>query len=514
MPLTRSRSSTWPNRPNSLRDVHGFERRGPRLIRHGPPTSRGGIELALIFGAVVLRLTPETSALSFLVLAGYAFFGRRQAVHALALAWLFSVLNPVLAAEVSAGSTVRYIVVFASALSIAVRARNGGESTAMRQPVLATFLLCSFLLVHSLLFSVQPAISILKSISWSIVALTAMAAWCALQARERARLERQMFGGLVFVCIASLVVLPTSMGYLRNGTGFQGVLSHPQAFGATMAILSAWAVCSSLSRAAPSWPLISVGGVSVGLVIMSEARTAGLALAFGVLLAVLFGALPGKVNYPSLAGLRHRRVHALALVLLGLVIIRGPDLAGYLSGFLEKRSDTSNLLDVYDASRGSLVRDMWSNIRREPVSGIGFGVASDLSQTGVVRDSLLGLPLTASVEKGVAPVAVLEEIGIPGFACVFLWAVAVLRRSKLAGGVPAMGVALTIFLVNLGESSLFSAGGLGTLMLLFLGWAATGEVATPAVASRSVDARRRSKIAAGPASELSQQAQQTHGAVP
>ena len=50
--------------------------------------------LAVPFLAVVLRAaSPPTSALSYLVIAGYAFAGRRQAIISLFLLWLFNMIS-------------------------------------------------------------------------------------------------------------------------------------------------------------------------------------------------------------------------------------------------------------------------------------------------------------------------------------------------------------------------------------------------------------------------------------
>ena len=68
------------------------------------------------------------------------------------------------------------------------------------------------------------------------------------------------------------------------------------------------------------------------------------------------------------------------------------------------------------------------------------------------------------------PLAVLEEVGIPGLLFVLLWIWIVFRRSAL-GGMAPLAVVMTVLLINLGESVLFSPGGMGLLQLILLGWA-------------------------------------------
>jgi len=118
---------------------------------------------------------------------------------------------------------------------------------------------------------------------------------------------------------------------------------------------------------------------------------------------------------------------------------------------------------------------MASNISARPLEGIGFGMASIPSELVVVRDPVFGLPVSAAVEKGVLPLAIVEEIGVVGFGVVLLWVLALLRMSARAGVAP-VAVCLTALFLNMGEATLFSPGGLGLLMLIMLGWAASSSL--------------------------------------
>lgn len=125
-------------------------------------------------------------------------------------------------------------------------------------------------------------------------------------------------------------------------------------------------------------------------------------------------------------------------------------------------------------SRGDLIRDMWVNVREKPLTGIGFGIASRAEEMVVIRERLFGLPVGASIEKGVMPIAVLEEIGIPGFVFVSLWVVMLLRRAA-KNGLSALAVVLTALFLNMGEYTFYSPGGLGLIVLVLLGWAVAGK---------------------------------------
>jgi len=112
------------------------------------------------------------------------------------------------------------------------------------------------------------------------------------------------------------------------------------------------------------------------------------------------------------------------------------------------------------------------NIEADPFIGIGFGIPSFAADLIIERDPLSGLPLSASIEKGVLPVAVLEELGVVGFVAFVGWLM-LLFRVILHRGFAPLSVVITILMINLGESTLFSPGGMGMLSLVLIGWAVT-----------------------------------------
>jgi len=115
---------------------------------------------------------------------------------------------------------------------------------------------------------------------------------------------------------------------------------------------------------------------------------------------------------------------------------------------------------------------MIANIVVKPFTGIGFGIASDYLSMDIVRDPILGLPISAPIEKGVTPLMVLEEVGIIGFILFAIWIWILIRRS-IVNGASAFLVMTTLLLLNLSEATLFSPGGAGLLILILLSSSAT-----------------------------------------
>ena len=143
-----------------------------------------------------------------------------------------------------------------------------------------------------------------------------------------------------------------------------------------------------------------------------------------------------------------------------------------MSGFITKTNEVSvgSIINAYKISRGVLYIPMIDNILESPLKGIGFGLASDLTNMDIKY--FRGVPVSAPIEKGVLPLAILEEVGVFGFIFIIIW-ILLLVRCSIAKGISDTMVLLTILLFNLGEAGLFSPNGYGMLYLVLLASATT-----------------------------------------
>lgn len=427
-----------------------------------------------VLAALAMRLaSTPTADLSYLMLAGYALMGGTQVIQALALSWLFSMLNPGIAAEAVYGTIGRYAVLACAAASVLLRSGvlQGGRVSSV---VWATILLGIFICLHAVIVSPVKDVSLLKAVSWTLACATLVSAWSGLSMAERHRLEKQIFWGLTIVTLVSLPLLGGSLGFLRNGTGFQGVLNHPQAFGPTMAVLAAWAASRALGSSPPPYILIGLFVLCLILIVLSEARTAGLALLIALVLAAVVLQVLTRQRLKNLfPAITSRRFAISAMLALAIISLSAPMLSGFIQSYISKRGGASGLIEAYDTSRGRLMQDMWVNIRGHPWSGIGFGIATDPLSMEVQRDPVLGLPVGAAVEKGVLPLAVLEELGIPGAIAVLAWTWLLIRRSIRGRRMVPIALLFTALMLNMGENTLFSPGGMGLLLLVVVGYAAS-----------------------------------------
>jgi hypothetical protein len=381
-------------------------------------------------------------------------------------------LNSGLAAVATNATVGRYLVLLAAVVSVAWHA---GFMRLDKLPFFSA-VLGAFFFFHSFVVSPLPDVSILKAVNWTAAIVTLLVAWAGLDVEARNRLQNWLFCFLVVIALVSLpLFLFPSIGYLRNGTGFQGILSHPQAFGPAMALLGALSFGRLLSQSRPSWWLVTLSFGCLLLVLASEARTAGVALVISLLVSVvLISVLSGRKVRDVAPALRSKRLAAVGLLVLTAVTILGPRMSDVVNDYITKsgRAQVGGLIEAYDVSRGGLIDEMTDNIERNVLTGIGFGIASEPSSMFVSRDPIFGLPVGASIEKGVMPIAVMEEVGVPGFILVAIWIWVLLRRAAHNGMAPLI-VALTALLINMGEAILFSSGGMGMLLLILLAFSAS-----------------------------------------
>lgn len=428
---------------------------------------------------LAMRLGSEaTVALAYLGLAAYALIGRGHAIRALALCWLFTMLNPAIAPDGGGASAGRYAVILFAAASVFFHGTVLTGDTSIRRFTLYTILLGLFIVGHSLLLSPIPDVSILKAVSWTLTMATLVSAWSGLPPHVRETVSRQLFRGLVAVLVLSLPLLATSAGYTRNESGFQGILNHPQAFGLTMALLCVWTTTRLFGETQPPWWLLGVAGASFFAILLAETRTAGVAVVLGAGLSLLLApGFAGRSITRMAPGLLSGRVWAILIIIAVAGLVMAPFIADRMQNFVTKsgRADVSGFMAAYEQSRGSLMDRMLANIVKHPLTGIGFGISSDPGSMVVDRDPLFGLPTGAAIEKGVVPIAVTEELGIIGAALVACWIWMLLRGGARSGLAP-FAVCLTALLLNMGEATFFSPGGFGMLPLILFGWAyASGE---------------------------------------
>ena len=425
--------------------------------------------------AIAMRVASSSTAdASYIILAIYAMLGRQQVIQSLFLCWLFSMLNPMFASKGGFAALGRYTIIISAALSILYRSKFIKNHVIPIGLISLTLLLGVFLLLHTIIISSFVEISLLKSISWLFAMITLLAAWNGLTRYEHVQLEKQMFSGLIGVLLLSLPLLSSGLGYL--GAGFMGIIGHPQSFGPTMSLLGAWLAGRALIERNYSWQKIGLLVICLVLIVLSASRTAGLALFVGLIVSLYLIAFINPTHFREIISrLTNGRIGVFLLVVGSFGLLLTPLLNSTIDKYLfSKAGGTTGIVNAATISRGNAVDAMTSNILKYPLTGIGFGLPSNLNDLDVQYDPMFGIPIGASIEKGVMPLAVMEELGIPGFLFVCIWFLVLIKKG-LYCGFAELFVIITALTTNMCESTFFSAGGMGLLLINVVAWAATSK---------------------------------------
>jgi hypothetical protein len=345
-------------------------------------------------------------------------------------------------------------------------------------------------------------VSVLKSLMFAVVFMTVLCGWAWMAPAERHLTIQTIFGSLMLVVLFGLPMRLAGRGTMGASSFFCGVISHSQAMGMVAATVAAVLTAQCLTIRPLRWWRVLLLGLAAVELYWTSSRIAAVALAGGVGLAFivqLFGSvLFVKGENPRIVA---TRLGVAGVLFLLLVIVAGREIGGGMRQFVLKygeREDAS-LLEQGMKTRQGLIDMMSENIRRYPLSGIGFGVGSVPElRANIVRDPYLGLPIMATVEKGVLPLVILEEFGIPLGVLVYFW-IGVLILCASRGGFVPFAVFMTSMLTNLAESAFFSPGGVGLLTIILVGWAVTepaGGAWKKHLRDRQVSLARRSPAGA------------------
>lgn len=426
------------------------------------------ISLALA-GLLLLRLTGPTSVIAFVALAATAFRGPAFVIYALFASWLLTMANPAIFPEIPLGSGVRYGLLFVCAAATLVHRSRARRIPA--SPFTLFFILLTVLIAaHSFLFSQFLTLSLFKLASFGLAVLTLLSCWRLLAPAKRRQVADNLYLALALLVIASSPLFVTSYGFFRNGHGFQGLLNHPQAFGVMCGFVTVWTTVRliRLEKAIPL--LILIFAVAAFSLIFSEARTAILASLLAIGLAIPLFAFLAKERFADHGGRLNRNFSALVVIVvfISALFVSLLDVATSFSAMLSKNAvGVSDVSDAFVKSRGQLIEKMLVNIHYHFWTGIGFGTPSDPFNFTVERDPVFALPVSAPIEKGVGPIAIIEEQGALLGAIFISWLAFAVRNAWKAG-IAAFAVFLYALFANIGEYTFFSMGGMGLLAMILM----------------------------------------------
>src|SRR5208337_966502 len=394
--------------------------RSPRMWSRWP-VNKAFLSIFATF--IVLRgASSLTASLGYVLLALYALRGRFEALVALMICWFYNLANPDFFPESGLSVAGRYIVIFVCALSVFTRP-IGRISIQQSHIFLWSLVFSVYIVFHSLAFSAQPTISLLKSIIWILAWFTASLGSASLSTEESNKLGDHLLFILSAVAILSFALFLTAGAHMPGYEDLlRGALAHSQELGVSMACVAVWSLIRALSYPEPPLGLLALFSLALLLIFLSGSRTSLLS-GLGAF-ALVTGAATIRQD-GCLPGLSSKRMLGIGLLCFLLALIQYETIWHQVETFMDKRSGQAELEDKYRASRGGLIEAMLSNIQADPIFGIGFGIASVPADMEI--NYVWDIPVGAPIEKGVTPIAVLEELGLLGFCLFCGWVLSLMK---------------------------------------------------------------------------------------
>jgi hypothetical protein len=439
---------------------------GPtRTVSHAPVAFAPGTAVFILLLLLLLTISRVAVVIVLVLLAVWSLLGPARAVQSMALAVIVKYSNPGLVDLGPESGPLLWLVLLTAGLRV-LPTLNAAD--ARKLVVVLGFTSLAALL--SVFTSHHITVSLLKAATFAWVISTLVVAVRALSAVELARLAT-WFATLstLVICLSALTLLAPSVARLLNGTGLQGIFIHPQ----TLAIVAAPVAAVSLTtvalrkRGVGSLVLLGFTTLAWTVLVLTEARTGVFAATVGVAAGFTMHLWQRRRDPALVSRARLVAVTVAALLAVGTYAVVSGRLSESVDSFLLKRSGENSLGDAFYASRGAGIVSQWRNFLEQPIAGHGFGVyAGDEFQTEVVE--FAGIPISAPVEKGFLPTAVLEETGILGGLVFIALMLQLVRLAWRSGDARWFALFCASVATNVGEASMLSPGAPGLLLWCFI----------------------------------------------
>src|SRR5690625_1683820 len=358
-----------------------------------------------------------------------------------------TVINPGIAINIGNWQTVKWLILFGCSIYLLLSyfKLEKRELSKVKPISILLVVFVAYNIFVALTFSSLPVIAIFKLMSYAIVSLGILIG--VGYTYKKIDWSKWMFQLLALLLLSSLAFIPLSVGYLKNGSSFQGITNQPNMFGIIAVLFTAslltYARCNKKYN---SLYIILLPTLIIYMIILSKSRTAFISFIILILLFIAFS------NIKKLSSLIKITFSAIAVILFVLV----SNLSERVSSFLYKGQDQGNLL----YSRINQIDDLKINFLSSPLFGNGFSVP-------VLPFKSYEFNFDFVVELGNLIIAVLYYSGIVGFIIFISYIVRVFWSNK-EGFKDLVLLPVAAILISMGEMVFFSSNNIGIWCYMFL----------------------------------------------
>jgi hypothetical protein len=434
--------------------------------------------LAVVFtiGVGALAVSPAVGAAVLGCCVAAALIGPVQAVQALMVATLVAYGNAYIIKPFPAEGVLLRLVLLAAIVRLVPTIR--GSDLRLVWPV---WLFSAAEALSSILESPAVLISLMKVAELLCGVTAVLIAYNHVKPSQLASLHRWLITlGLTVIGLSGLMLLRPGIALGGDG-GLQGLLGQPQALGIFMAPFAAWAITGVLLMRRRSTRLeLLIALLISALIILSKARTAGFGAGVGVMV-VIVSRMVGRRRLGQAKLGKAVLIAGLACGLLAVLAVTTGQVSKIFSDYAYKGSAgrAQNLNEAFYASRGGGALGEWDDFLQKPLLGNGFGVYPDGEfPSGVTYFD--GIPISAPIEKGFLPTAILQEGGALGGGLLTLIIALLWRRAWRNTDLRWRAMFVACLAINAGECVFMSPGGIGMFDWLLLGLATFSYRTNPA----------------------------------
>lgn len=266
------------------------------------------------------------------------------------------------------------------------------------------------------------------------------------------------------------VGLEEANAVMRERSGmrlFAGITSHSQTLGPMAVCLAVWLVCDMLF-VMKKFSRLHMGILVVAPIIFFMTRSRTAMGTFGLAMMFLYFYAVNKVKISSRIKGRVRQLFNLFFVALVLGAVVAELRSNALTRLIQKTDDVgarqdSGLFENAVSSRMVKVEENMNDFYRNPLLGMGFQVDERLVYKYQLGQASL---ISASIERGNLPSAVLAETGVVG-GIVFLCFLVSFYGTCISQRYMALMTMFTCFFIsNMGECTFFSPTAMGGILWL------------------------------------------------
>ena len=435
---------------------------------------------ALVLGLMALNQAGTPGGIFFyFILFVWACTSTEGALKALCVSYFALIANHAIVPKNFAFGPGRLILLFIMFGRVLYDAQLTGYPLLRRAHTTALFVFSAVCIGLAAINQYFFVISVLKVVSFTLGAASCLIAADMLR-RSASDLTCWFYSIIVLTACIGFATIPlgisqnmfTSMNY--TGSLFNGPFWHSQTLGPVSAMMLIYVACVYLfTPYRCRWLSLPLAVVLLYFLYRSASRTALVAMLLGAGVLLVAGFLMHSrrgqklrmnLSRSSIVGLM---VGSIVLAVFADVFTGGSLLSKARSfivkyegaaAYGESGLSSEELL----ASRQGQIDMMLHSFKQNRITGISFGTSVD------PEFALHASYFSAPTEKGILPLAVLEETGIIGafFFVIFLFCM--VRYLIVERSLPALGVFATFLGANMGEMMFFAFGGQGGFMWLIV----------------------------------------------